>query len=101
MFQAKWILTWINEGVHGNRTVFPASVYRNVSYSCSVAFDHPNAPGQSIGGYGMGWLRDSYRGHDVRDEHRGFSSPIANDTLGSLAFRRASWAFYTRCVLTE
>ncbi|KAG9311213.1 beta-lactamase/transpeptidase-like protein [Chiua virens] len=62
---AKWVSTWISEGVYDNRTIIPLSVYRNVSYSYSVATDHPTNPGYSIVGYGMGWLRSSYRGHDV------------------------------------
>ena len=64
--QAKWISTWINEGVHNNEIVFPTSVYQNVSYSYAVSTDHPTDPEHSIVGYGMGWFRSSYRGHDVR-----------------------------------
>ncbi|KAF8132810.1 beta-lactamase/transpeptidase-like protein [Boletus edulis] len=62
---AKWISTWINEGVYDNQTVIPDYVYRNVSYSYSVSIDHPTDPEHSIVGYGMGWFRTSYRGHDV------------------------------------
>ncbi|KAF8557186.1 beta-lactamase/transpeptidase-like protein [Imleria badia] len=62
---AKWISTWINEGVHDNRTVIPTSVYQNVSYSYAVSTDHPTDPEYSIVGYGMGWFRSSYRGHEV------------------------------------
>lgn len=66
MLQTKWISTWINEGIHDNQTIFPVSVYRNATYSYTVATDHPTAPGRSIVGHGMGWGRSSYRGHDVR-----------------------------------
>jgi len=62
---AKWISTWIGKGVHGNRTIIPPSVYQNVSYSYSVCADHPADSKHSIEGYGMGWFRSSYRGHDV------------------------------------
>ena len=99
--QAKWILAWINEGVHDDQTVFPASVYRNVSYSYSIADDHLNTLGHSVGGYGMGWLRSSYRGHDVRDGYDGFLSLMAYDILGGSSLRRASRAFYTHRFLAE
>ncbi|KAF8436227.1 beta-lactamase/transpeptidase-like protein [Boletus edulis BED1] len=62
---AKWISTWINEGVYDNQTVIPDYVYKNVSYSYSVSIDHPTDPEHSIVGYGMGWFRTSYRGHNV------------------------------------
>jgi len=57
---------WIGEGVHDNQIVIPPSVYRNLTYSYSVFIDHPTDPEHSIAGYGMGWFRSSYRGHDVR-----------------------------------
>ncbi|KAI9567885.1 beta-lactamase/transpeptidase-like protein [Boletus coccyginus] len=61
----KWISMWIGKGVHDNQMVIPPSVYQNATYSYSVATDHPIYPEHSIVGYGMGWFRSSYRGHDV------------------------------------
>lgn len=66
MLQVKWISMWIGKGVHDNQMVIPPSVYQNATYSYSVAADHPIYPEHSIVGYGMGWGRSSYRGHDVR-----------------------------------
>ncbi|KAF9233582.1 beta-lactamase/transpeptidase-like protein [Melanogaster broomeanus] len=43
---SKWISTWINEGVHEDNALHPSI--------CN-----------SIAGYGMGWARSSYRGHDM------------------------------------
>ncbi|KAG8221711.1 beta-lactamase/transpeptidase-like protein [Butyriboletus roseoflavus] len=62
---AKWISTWMNEGVRDNQTVIPPYVFQNVSYSYSVSADHPADPEHSIVGYGTGWFRSSYRGHEV------------------------------------
>ncbi|KAF9230287.1 beta-lactamase/transpeptidase-like protein [Melanogaster broomeanus] len=61
---SKWILMWINEGVHHNKAFIPLSVYQNVSYSYAIDTDHPIDSEYSIAGYGMGWSRSSYRGHD-------------------------------------
>ncbi|KAF8132830.1 beta-lactamase/transpeptidase-like protein [Boletus edulis] len=55
----------IDMGVYNNQTVIPDYVYKNVSYSYSVSIDHTTDPEHSIVGYGMGWFRTSYRGHDV------------------------------------
>ncbi|KAF9233583.1 beta-lactamase/transpeptidase-like protein [Melanogaster broomeanus] len=46
-------------------SLIPPSVYRNVSYSYAVSPDYPIDSNNSIVGYGMGWFRSSYRGHDV------------------------------------
>lgn len=101
VLQAKWISTWVGEGVHDNQTVISPAVYQNVSYSYSVSTDHPVDPEHSIVGYGMGWFRSSYRGHDVRVGYLGPSCPIANETSGRLSLRGSSWAFYARLLPTE
>ncbi|KIJ11027.1 hypothetical protein PAXINDRAFT_177403 [Paxillus involutus ATCC 200175] len=89
---SKWISTWLNEGVQGDKTVIPPYVYRNVSYSYSVSTDHPTDSEHSITGYGMGWFRSSYRGHDVvyhSGAIPGFStlfSFLPSDELGITVF---------------
>ena len=69
VFQAKWISVWINRGVHDNQILIPEFIYQNVSYSYSVATDHPANPQYLIVGYGMGWFCTSYRGHNVSAEY--------------------------------
>lgn len=64
--QSKWILTWLNAGVHNGTTVIPLSVYTNTTLSYAISQGHPEDPDQSIGGCGLGWFRRSYRGFDVR-----------------------------------
>ncbi|KAF9218891.1 hypothetical protein BS17DRAFT_790463, partial [Gyrodon lividus] len=89
---SKWISTWLNEGVHGDEPIIPPSVYQNVSYSYSVSTDHPTHSEHSITGYGMGWFRSSYRGHDVVYHSRaipGFSTLVSflpSDEIGVTIF---------------
>ncbi|KAH7890288.1 beta-lactamase/transpeptidase-like protein [Phlebopus sp. FC_14] len=89
---SKWIATWLNEGVHEGETVFPLSVYKNASYAYSVSSDHPASSEYSIAGYGMGWFRRSYLGHDVvfhSGAIPGFSTLVSflpSDELGVTVF---------------
>ncbi|KAG1720360.1 uncharacterized protein EDB91DRAFT_1281425 [Suillus paluster] len=55
----------VNKGVHDNVTVIPLSVHGNASQSYSVSINAPDDSEHSIQGYGMGWFRNSYLGHDV------------------------------------
>ncbi|KAI0752773.1 beta-lactamase/transpeptidase-like protein [Daedaleopsis nitida] len=62
----KWLATLLNEGVDPvtNRTVVPPSVFIETTTAHTVVSGA--AMGDlSIIGYGMGWFRMSYRGHDV------------------------------------
>ena len=69
---------WINRGVHDDQILIPEFIYQNVSYSYSVATDHLANPQYSIVGYGMGWFRTSYRGHDVSAGYLDLSCPMIN-----------------------
>ncbi|KAG2128999.1 beta-lactamase/transpeptidase-like protein [Suillus clintonianus] len=62
---SKWVALWLNKGVHNNVTVIPLSVYGNASQSYSVSISAPDDSEHSIQGYGMGWFRYSYLGHDL------------------------------------
>ncbi|KIJ64017.1 hypothetical protein HYDPIDRAFT_91246 [Hydnomerulius pinastri MD-312] len=92
---SKWVSTWVNKGVHGDKTVIPLSVYQNASYSYSVSTDHPADPSHSVVGYGMGWFRHSYRGHDVvyhSGAIPGFSTLVSflpSDEFGVVVFANA------------
>ncbi len=48
-----------------NTTIVPASVLANMTTSRAIESGVP-AMDISIVGYGMGWFRQSYKGHDVR-----------------------------------
>ncbi|KAI6044606.1 beta-lactamase/transpeptidase-like protein [Pisolithus marmoratus] len=62
---SKWIAMWLNEGTYRGKRIIPASVYRNATFSYAIYLDHPVGSYSSIGGYGMGWSRQSYRGYDL------------------------------------
>jgi len=63
--QSKWVALWLNKGMHDNIPVIPSSVYGNASQSYTVSISAPADSEHSIQGYGMGWFRNSYLGHDV------------------------------------
>ncbi|EJD02324.1 beta-lactamase/transpeptidase-like protein [Fomitiporia mediterranea MF3/22] len=46
-------------------SVLPKSVFEAVTTSNTIGMGHPTAPEFSIVGYGLGWQRASYQGHDV------------------------------------
>ncbi|KAG2135710.1 beta-lactamase/transpeptidase-like protein [Suillus bovinus] len=89
---SKWVAMWLNKGMHNNVTVIPLSVYGNASESYSVSTSASEDPENSIGGYGMGWFRNSYLGHDIV-YHTGSvpglstrASFLPNDDVGVLVF---------------
>ena len=47
---------------------------------------------RNISGYGMGWLRNWYRGHHVKDGYDDFSFLMAYDILSGSLLRKASRA---------
>ncbi|KAG1735692.1 beta-lactamase/transpeptidase-like protein [Suillus paluster] len=77
---SKWVAVWLNKGVHDNVTVIPLSVHGNASQSYSVSINAPDDSEHSIQGYGMGWFRNSYLGHDrirsyiTRDQFQFFAN---------------------------
>jgi hypothetical protein len=56
----------LNEGVDPatNRTVLPKDVIEKVTTAHTVTLGHGSKT-DSITGYGLGWVRASYVGHDV------------------------------------
>ncbi|KAG2041984.1 beta-lactamase/transpeptidase-like protein [Suillus americanus] len=89
---SKWVALWLNKGVHNNVTVIPLSVYANATQSYSVSIGASADPELSIQGYGMGWFRNSYLGHDIvyhTGSVPGFSiraSFLPNDDIGVVVF---------------
>ncbi|KAH7914454.1 beta-lactamase/transpeptidase-like protein [Hygrophoropsis aurantiaca] len=89
---SRWVSLWLNEGVHKNETVLPKSVYQTASAAYSVSAGTPADSGHSIGGYGMGWFRSSYLGHDVvyhSGAIPGFSTLVSflpSDNVGVVVF---------------
>ncbi|KAH9889349.1 beta-lactamase/transpeptidase-like protein [Cubamyces lactineus] len=62
----KWLATLLNGGVNPitNRTIVPASVLTDMTTARAIV--HGEAEKDiSVVGYGMGWFRMSYKGHDV------------------------------------
>ncbi|KAG1859372.1 beta-lactamase/transpeptidase-like protein [Suillus subalutaceus] len=89
---SKWVALWLNKGVHNNVTVIPLSVYGNASQSYSIIIGASVDPELSIQGYGMGWGRYSYLGHDIvyhTGGMPGFSTQasfLPNDNIGVVVF---------------
>ncbi|KAG2141556.1 beta-lactamase/transpeptidase-like protein [Suillus cothurnatus] len=89
---SKWVALWLNKGVHNNVTIIPLSVHGNASQSYSVSISASTDPELSIQGYGMGWFRNSYLGHDIvyhTGSVPGFStlaSFLPNDDVGVVVF---------------
>ncbi|KAH7929367.1 beta-lactamase/transpeptidase-like protein [Leucogyrophana mollusca] len=89
---SKWMAMWLNQGTRKNETVVPLSVYKAVTASYSVSTSKPTDPEHSIVGYGMGWFRHSYLGHDViyhSGAIPGFSTLVSflpDDNVGVVVF---------------
>ncbi|KAA1476004.1 beta-lactamase/transpeptidase-like protein [Dentipellis sp. KUC8613] len=66
-----WVRTLMNHGVdpRTNRTIIPRSVFDVVTTAQAIVHGEGSAV-TSISGYGMGWGRSSYYGHDII-EHSG------------------------------
>ncbi|KAF7328949.1 Beta-lactamase domain-containing protein [Mycena venus] len=62
----KWIKMLLNSGVDGrtNDTILPASTFNLATSAISVALSKGSNL-SSIEGYGLGWVRQSYRGHEL------------------------------------
>ncbi|KAG2141566.1 beta-lactamase/transpeptidase-like protein [Suillus cothurnatus] len=95
---SKWVAMWLNKGVHNNVTVIPLSVHGNASQSYSIATSASTDPELSIAGYGMGWGRRSYLGHDTVT-HVGsvpgflaIASFFPNDDVGVVVFANSDTA---------
>ncbi|KAI0713049.1 beta-lactamase/transpeptidase-like protein [Cerioporus squamosus] len=65
---AKWAATVLNQGVDpvSNTTIFPSWVYDETTTAREVMTGNTTAdPTMSVAGYGLGWQRQSYLGHDI------------------------------------
>ncbi|KAH8102687.1 beta-lactamase/transpeptidase-like protein [Cristinia sonorae] len=62
----KWLRTLLNKGVNKdtNATVIPRSAFDAVTTSHAIVAGRGSSPHTSISGYGMGWHRVSYSGHE-------------------------------------
>ncbi|KAI0341218.1 beta-lactamase/transpeptidase-like protein [Trametopsis cervina] len=63
----KWLAMLLNGGINPrtNKTVIPKAALDAATVAHSVMFNRAPLPELSIVGYGMGWTRQSYRGHEV------------------------------------
>ena len=64
--QTKWLATLLNKGVYPvtNDTIIPLAVFEEMTTARAIVGGVSAGP-VSIVGYGMGWFRMSYKGHDV------------------------------------
>ncbi|EMD32801.1 hypothetical protein CERSUDRAFT_118507 [Gelatoporia subvermispora B] len=70
----KWVATMINGGVDpwANTSVIPKSVVDEITTSRTI-MDGRGSPDVSIQGYGLGWGRLSYRGHEIVGHNGGIT----------------------------
>ncbi|OCH90091.1 beta-lactamase/transpeptidase-like protein [Obba rivulosa] len=63
----KWAATLINDGVNPwtDTSVIPKSVVQETTTSSTILIGRALAPWVSLEGYGMGWARWTYRGHEL------------------------------------
>ncbi|KAI0713045.1 beta-lactamase/transpeptidase-like protein [Cerioporus squamosus] len=63
----KWLAMLLHAGVnpYNNRTVVPRSVFDEMTSAHSIFIGRPLSPLTPLAGYGMGWLRTSFLGHDI------------------------------------
>ena len=61
----------LNQGVDPatNRTIIPRAAFVEMTTSHVIVDGAPAKPLQSLSGYGMGWQRLSFLGHDVSSHH--------------------------------
>lgn len=65
--QIKWARLWVNQGVNPdtNETVVPDYAQMTTSRAIMAGNTTTYGTSTSIAGYGLGWMRWSYLGHDV------------------------------------
>ncbi|PSR76801.1 hypothetical protein PHLCEN_2v8182 [Hermanssonia centrifuga] len=64
---AKWVAMLLNSGTNPvtNETILPMSVLTEVTSAHTIVHARAPSPEFSISGYGMGWFRESYQGHEL------------------------------------
>ncbi|KZT69404.1 beta-lactamase/transpeptidase-like protein [Daedalea quercina L-15889] len=93
----KWLTVLLNGGVepNSNTTIIPPSAFEEITTAHSIVTGKPATPEMSIVGYGLGWERSSYQGHDVITHSGalpGFSTSVAflpHDGLGIVVLANA------------
>ncbi|KAI0945939.1 hypothetical protein AcV7_010047 [Taiwanofungus camphoratus] len=95
----KWLTVLINDGVDPitNETILPRSVFEETTSAHFVikGTADTNTPEISLSGYGMGWMRWSYQGHELITHSGaipGFSTKVAflpTDKLGIVLLANA------------
>lgn len=62
--KAKWTAVLLNSGanVATNETIIPRAVFNEVTTAYAIV---QGGPEEQLVGYGMGWGRSSYLGHEV------------------------------------
>ena len=57
----------LNEGVDpvSNTTIIPRAAYKAVTTASSIVYGAGRDERTSVVGYGFGWMRTAYRGHEV------------------------------------
>ncbi|OCH90090.1 beta-lactamase/transpeptidase-like protein [Obba rivulosa] len=63
----KWVATLVNGGINPwiNEMVIPNFVIEETTTAGAIMEGRAPAPELSLQGYGMGWMRSTYRGHEV------------------------------------
>lgn len=81
--QAKWIHLLLNDGHDSstNATILPKKVIVDTMTAYIIACGKSTAPATSIDGYGMGWHRYAYRGHEIVGHSGGIPGYITDVTL--------------------
>lgn len=105
----KWVTVLLNAGVEpvSNTTIIPRSVFDEMTTAHSVVYGSSPAPDSSLIGYGMGWDRWSYRGHEIVAHTGGLpgiSTLVAllpDDGLGLVALANADEKAAAERILME
>lgn len=65
--QTKWMQLLLNGGVDptSNATIIPRSAFEAVTTASAIMFGTGIPAERSLMGYGMGWMRTSYRGQEA------------------------------------
>ncbi|RDX45785.1 beta-lactamase/transpeptidase-like protein [Lentinus brumalis] len=91
---AKWAATVLNRGVDpvSNTTIIPDWVYDETTTAREIMTGNTTAdPSMSVVGYGLGWQRQSYLGHDIITHDGGIPGFVSslmilpNDNLAVVA----------------
>lgn len=76
----KWLATLLNRGVNPStdEVVIPKEAFDTVTSAHQIVGGQGAIPEQSIVGYGMGWMRLSYQGHEIITHGGGLPGFLTN-----------------------